>query len=211
MSKSLKKEQKSINKENFLRKILENRNILFGTFSPTVTKEIKKTLWREIRDYAVEIGVVTNDKDYSYVRDTTWPNMKSRTMLKVDNASRTGMNGGSSSKLDNIDQLVLQILGKDSPVIHGLGVEETFPVEKLAQAEVEDELYNSSSQSPQASNSSRPKKRALVQKSEDSKSLNELKRKKLSLEIRKLQLEVWNIENLFNVKHCLDTSDIQLN
>lgn len=45
---------------------------------------------------------------------------------KVDNAKRTGSAGGPSKKLTAVDELVLEILGKDSPTVVGLHVVDTL-------------------------------------------------------------------------------------
>lgn len=47
---------------------------------------------------------------------------------KIDNASRTGAGGGSSAKLTDVDNIVLAIIGHDSPVIKGLGIDDSFGV-----------------------------------------------------------------------------------
>lgn len=63
---------------------MENRDVLFGAFSSTITKESKRLCWIGIRDYAVAIGLVTNDKDFAYIRDSTWPNLRSRTVVSTE-------------------------------------------------------------------------------------------------------------------------------
>ncbi|KAJ8873838.1 hypothetical protein PR048_024674 [Dryococelus australis] len=45
---------------------------------------------------------------------------------KVDNSRTTGSEGRMSAKLNEVDVLVLKIVGKDSPVISGLGVPSSF-------------------------------------------------------------------------------------
>ena len=47
----------------------------------------------------------------------------------------------------------------------------------------------------------------IVRKKEESNSIEELKRQKLQLEIRKLQLEVWEKERSLGVVHSKLTSD----
>lgn len=44
---------------------------------------------------------------------------------KIDNRRKTGAAGGVDCKLTDIDMLVLDIIGKESPVIQSLGVSET--------------------------------------------------------------------------------------
>lgn len=76
-----KRVEKTFKNQNFLRKVLELKQELFGAFSPVITKETKKTAWTEVRNYAVSIGLITPDKDATYVRDATWPNLRNRTMV----------------------------------------------------------------------------------------------------------------------------------
>lgn len=66
-----------------LRKILEEKSILFGAFSPVITKQLKKEKWTEVRDLAVACGLVTNEKDYAYIRDTVWPNLRKSTVVSI--------------------------------------------------------------------------------------------------------------------------------
>jgi len=51
---------------------------------------------------------------------------------KVDNRRSTGAGGGMNCQLNEIDNLVLSIIGRDSAVIDGLPVEETaMPVQDI--------------------------------------------------------------------------------
>jgi hypothetical protein len=119
---SSKREMKNLKNLNVLRKIFELKTELFEAYSASATKETKKNAWTAVRDYAVSIGLITNDKDYTYVRDTTWTNLRKRTMEKVDKSFKTGASGSPDSKLDAIDDMVLNIIGKESAVLKGLGV-----------------------------------------------------------------------------------------
>lgn len=75
--------EKSIMQQNFLRKVDELKNNLFGQFSTTITKETRRQAWTDARDYAVSIGLISNEKDYTYVRDATWPNLRNRTIVSI--------------------------------------------------------------------------------------------------------------------------------
>ncbi|XP_068082046.1 uncharacterized protein [Anabrus simplex] len=186
----------------------------------------------ELRDYAVAIGLVTADKDYTYVRDATWSNMRSRTVAKIDNACQTGSGGGSSKKLDDIDHLVLNIIGRESPVLQGFGVNDSLgeivlPVvepsaasssenivplgESVSNNEIEGSWENGELQHQQEPPKARGtvKKRVLVRDLQESKEIEYLKKRKLQLEVRKLELEVWEKENKLNLEHSHLTSDVQ--
>ncbi|CAH1115164.1 unnamed protein product [Psylliodes chrysocephalus] len=122
MPKLSKREEKKMKNQNLLRKILELKNEHFGQFSTTITKESRITAWINVRDYAVSIGLIGRDKEFCYVRDATWPNLRSRTMTKIDKSNKTGAQGGPESKLDDTDKQVIEIIGKKSPVVQGIGV-----------------------------------------------------------------------------------------
>ncbi|CAH1113212.1 unnamed protein product [Psylliodes chrysocephalus] len=107
MPKLRKRKEKKMKNQNFLRKILELKNELFGQFSTTITKESRKTAWIHVNDYAVSTGLIGSDKEFCYVRDATWPK------TKIDQLNKTGAQGGPQSKLDDTDKLVIEIIGKE--------------------------------------------------------------------------------------------------
>ncbi|XP_068084067.1 uncharacterized protein [Anabrus simplex] len=53
------------------------------------------------------------------------------------------------------------------------------------------------------------KKRVLIQDPQESKEIGSLKKRKLQLEVRKLELEVWEKENALNIEHSPLTSGVQ--
>nr|CAI5829971.1 unnamed protein product [Callosobruchus analis]CAI5854070.1 unnamed protein product [Callosobruchus analis] len=75
-------------------------------------------------EVAKSICLLPADKDWTYVRDTIWQNLKKTAMLKIDNAKKTGT--GGMGTLTEVDNMVLEIIGKESPVVCGLGVAESF-------------------------------------------------------------------------------------
>nr|CAI5860702.1 unnamed protein product [Callosobruchus analis] len=64
-----------------VRMILSKKTELFEQFGPTITKDTRRKAWSEVRDYAVSIGLLTSNRDTTYVRDTTWQNLRGRTMM----------------------------------------------------------------------------------------------------------------------------------
>lgn len=100
-----------------LRLIFEKKAILFGSYSSTITKT---ECWTSILNKCViEYGFSPTEKDgdYKYLRDVVWPNLKKCTTAKVQNNSKTG---GSPSKYTRVDDMVLEIIGKESAVIKGI-------------------------------------------------------------------------------------------
>lgn len=97
-------------KVKVLQMIRDRKDILFGQFSPKVTKIDKTEAWDTITEEAKSLGVIPSNKDSSYIKDTYWQNLRKRTMKKVEPA--TGEAGGKQAKFDEIDDLVLDIIGK---------------------------------------------------------------------------------------------------
>lgn len=97
-----------------LEMILNQQKTLFGAFSPTLTKVDKVHAWDEITDEGVKLGLIPSSKQSSpsYMRDIFWQNVRKRTLKKIDDHRATGAAGGKDAKLDDIDKLVLQIIGK---------------------------------------------------------------------------------------------------
>lgn len=61
-----------------MKKIEQNRNILFGTLS---SKRDKDVGWEEIAIHAQALGLLSVDKNGKYMRDVTWANWKKRSIV----------------------------------------------------------------------------------------------------------------------------------
>lgn len=107
----------------FLKLIKQHKKVLFEKLSNDVTAAKKKETWISIIEACRSNGfeIVPENKDWSYVRDHTWPNIKNYSMQKIDGNKKTGAAGGRSQKLKPIDELVLDIIGKESPIVAGIG------------------------------------------------------------------------------------------
>lgn len=68
-------------KMQFLNKIKENKQILFGAFSEKLRKQDKIEKWKEMAMVAQSICLLPADKDWTYVRDTIWQNLKKTAMV----------------------------------------------------------------------------------------------------------------------------------
>ncbi|KAJ3662281.1 hypothetical protein Zmor_006636 [Zophobas morio] len=75
----------------------------------------------------LQIEISDAEKDWTYVRDTTWPNLRKRALEKKDKIKKTGTGGGKESRLTEVDNKVLDILGKDSASVCGIGIND--PIE----------------------------------------------------------------------------------
>lgn len=111
----------------FLNYLKESKDILFSQYSTSITKETKLKCWKDVNEKCLSIGyVLPPSKDWSYWRDTVWPNLRNATIRKRDLKRKTGASGGKENTLNEIDLAVLDIIGKDSDVVDGLNVKETW-------------------------------------------------------------------------------------
>ncbi|KAL1492338.1 hypothetical protein ABEB36_010678 [Hypothenemus hampei] len=124
VKKANKRDENRKQKLYILQKIKEKKSVLFGAFSDTLTKKDKQNAWEEVCTYGKSIGVIASNKNGTYLRDTWWPNLRKTTVEKIDNARQTGSGGGIGKIIDEVDSTVRDIIGKESPVIRGLGVED---------------------------------------------------------------------------------------
>ncbi|XP_069670087.1 uncharacterized protein [Periplaneta americana] len=214
-----KRNENNIKKECFLRKVLDLKNELFGAFSINITKETRRQAWIKLRDYAVSMALISSEKDFTYIRDATWPNIRNRTLKKLDSVSKNVTGGGSDIKLDSIDHLVLEIIGRESPVFQGCGVADSMgetsqitlsvdSPQSCVELNLECDMVEEQHEVMQ--DRVAVKRKLTVTREEDE--LNEieaLKKRKLELEIRRLELEVWEKENALHVKHSYLTNDIE--
>ncbi|KAL1493886.1 hypothetical protein ABEB36_009570 [Hypothenemus hampei] len=155
-------------KMQFLTKIRENKDILFGAFSEKLRKQDKIEKWKEMAMVAQSICLLPADKDWTYVRDTIWQNLKKTAMLKIDNAKKTGT--GGMGTLTEVDNMVLSIIGKESPVICGLGVAESF-------------------EKPQDQSSKGGKRKRVTDKNASTDNESAIKEEKLTLQVEYLKLK----------------------
>lgn len=67
----------------FLKKIREHKDLLFGAFSEKVTKQDKVGKWKELAILAQSICLIPAGKEWTYVRDTLWQNLKKTAMVSL--------------------------------------------------------------------------------------------------------------------------------
>jgi len=107
-----------------LEEVRKRKDILFSKFDNEVENNTKIRAWEEVLEKAKSLNIVSADRDYRFVRDKVFSVWKSRTMEKKDNAKKTGTGGGKKAILSALDHAILDIVGKDSPVVEGLAVGE---------------------------------------------------------------------------------------
>lgn len=98
-------------KLKILELIRDNKYTLFGAFSKNLTKNHKNNAWNKIFFEANAMGLVPAGKDVKYIRDTLWQQLRRRTVEKLDNRNRTGAAGGEHMRFDDMDNLVIDIIG----------------------------------------------------------------------------------------------------
>ncbi|XP_055846059.1 uncharacterized protein LOC129911998 [Episyrphus balteatus] len=198
-------------KMHLLDLILKNKSVLFGAFSNKITKQDKSETWKKIHEEAVASGVFQN-KPWGYIRDAFWPNIKKSAMFKVDNARRTGSEGGKKCILTEIDQKVLEILSKDAPDVIGLPVTESMEVSKQNPTEnvetvVEQSVEDDDSQQQKENRTPRRQMFSCTETKRkqpkfDNENIYRLREEKLLLEIAGLKKD--------NIKKDLETQNLKL-
>ncbi len=99
--------------------ILHKKELLFSKYSPSVTKELKNGAWDNILTQLRSGGAII--KDVSYLRDKEWSNLKNGVLKRYRASLKSGAQGDSLSPLDN---LVMDILGRDSPKVKGVDIDD---------------------------------------------------------------------------------------
>lgn len=116
-----------------LKKIEENKEVLFGKFTTKVTNVTRKMAWARIFEFARSIEYsMPNDATYEYVRDTIWNNLKRPVTQKLTQLSATGGSPGAHPEFTDVENAVLDIIGRDSAAVVGLPVRETFGIQSEA-------------------------------------------------------------------------------
>lgn len=105
--------------------IFEQKDLLMAPFSPMITRKKKLLAWDDIRNNLLAIGAdpeaIPNSK---ILRDKIWPNIK---RLSLEKTSSQGKTGGAGGKLTEIDEFVINIVGRDSAQILPVR-NENFPI-----------------------------------------------------------------------------------
>ncbi|ODM98800.1 hypothetical protein Ocin01_07882 [Orchesella cincta] len=99
--------------------INENKEVLFGKLSDTLTREAKESKWAEIAEHAHALGAFPWHRTWDYLRDTTWQNWRKRFVEKREKKDKHDSTGqGPRIVYDEADLLIMEILeslGKNGP------------------------------------------------------------------------------------------------
>lgn len=74
---------KNDNKITVLQLIRDKKDILFGAFTDKLSKDKKIEEWKIILSTCQSLGLVPPGKDYAYVRDTFYSNLKRSTLVSI--------------------------------------------------------------------------------------------------------------------------------
>jgi len=95
--------------------VRDNKGVLVGKFSPSVTQKARDKKWTEIFTHLTELGAVF--EDVSSLRFTAYRNLSKATKKKRDLAKSTGQGPPNYNELDEI---ILDIIGRDSAAATGI-------------------------------------------------------------------------------------------
>lgn len=95
-----------------LQLIRDHRTTIFGKFSNSLASKDKHKVWEKITTEAKILGLLPESKDAKYVRDVYWQNIRRRTVKKLDEQRKTGAAGGKELMFDDVDNLVIDIIGR---------------------------------------------------------------------------------------------------
>ncbi len=101
----------------FAQEVRDRKDVLFKPLSGFITKKLKDSNWEEIRLKLISSGAVI--KDVSTLRDVEWYNLKKSSQTKYRNSLKSGAAG---SKLTELDECVMDILGRQSANVIGLNL-----------------------------------------------------------------------------------------
>lgn len=103
-----------------LEMVLDKKEILFSRFNPRITREKQTSEWKKIVERLLAVGAEV--KDWKALRDQHYANLLRSTKAKVDACKRSGE---GAKQMNEMDELVLQILGEESGRLKPVSIEDT--------------------------------------------------------------------------------------
>ena len=95
-------------RKNFLIRVMQEKERLFGRLSGTLTKQDIDAIWKQIRDDCVQDGAVMwATKSIEDMKKNVWGYMKQTALRKKDGRTTTGKGGGTSSVLNEVRNLII--------------------------------------------------------------------------------------------------------
>ncbi|XP_047998347.1 uncharacterized protein LOC125235802 [Leguminivora glycinivorella] len=204
-----------------LQLIRDKKDILFGSFRDRLTKDKNIAEWKNVSNLALSLGLVPVGNDYTYVRDTFYLNLKISTLSKRDDARKTGTGGGKKIILTPTDELILEIIGKDSPILDGINVEAStseLPLDQndvhessqVSQIQIDNETTSNADSNSLAGVTEKEKTKIVRKGSkqhDDVLDQETKKKRKLDLQLEflelqnyKMKLEIFELEQKLEVK-----------
>ena len=101
--------------------VKEHKLIVLAPFSSTVTKKVKQEAWEKIRRQLNGVGA--NIDSAKTLRDVLWANIRRATLKKVSESKKTG--AGGSGELTELDETVLDVLGRESTNLEPVKVDDS--------------------------------------------------------------------------------------
>ena len=101
--------------------VRDHKMIVLVPFSLKVTKKAKQEAWETIRTQLNGVGA--NIDSAKTLRDVLWGSIRRSTLKKVSESKKTG--SGGSGELTELDETVLDILGRESANIEPVKVEDS--------------------------------------------------------------------------------------
>uniref|UniRef100_A0A915IAR5 Uncharacterized protein n=1 Tax=Romanomermis culicivorax TaxID=13658 RepID=A0A915IAR5_ROMCU len=104
----------------------------------------KLEIRNEIYNYAKSIGYnFPSNTDGVYLRDSSWPNIKSAAVGKKDKPNKTGAEGGSDAKYTEVELKVFDIIRRESTGLIEFNVRESLSTSSSPSSESQDNIIDS--------------------------------------------------------------------
>ncbi|KAL1516191.1 hypothetical protein ABEB36_000110 [Hypothenemus hampei] len=185
------------------------KHILFGSFAGNkLTAVEKEQSWKEIHEYAQSLGLIKQDKKWTYTRDNLFGLWESRALAKRDNTRKTGTGGGKDLKINEVDSSIFDIIDSESPVLDGIDIPESSGI---MDAQDFASLSNIISASKSPTPNTAKKRKETLPKNDKSDNIKKLKEELISIEIYKNKLEVLKLERELNLPMSVFTKDLEVN